>query len=95
VDLYAHGYVDSRYMEWLQDMDKWNGNQRHAAANLTLGYVTTDVCSPDCCHPLWTTDRILNVSSLLCSPVQESECKGNLTDLRRELYLSLAKGNPK
>jgi hypothetical protein len=22
VDLYAHGYVDSRYMEWLQDMDK-------------------------------------------------------------------------
>jgi hypothetical protein len=22
-------------------------------------------------------------------------CKGNLTDLRRELYLSLAKGNPK
>jgi hypothetical protein len=22
-------------------------------------------------------------------------CKGNLTDLRRELHLSLAKGNPK
>jgi hypothetical protein len=25
----------------------------------------------------------------------ESNCKGNLTDLRRELHLSLAKGNPK
>jgi hypothetical protein len=23
------------------------------------------------------------------------DCKGNLTDLRRELHLSLAKGNPK
>jgi hypothetical protein len=25
----------------------------------------------------------------------ERECKGNLTDLRRILHLSLAKGNPK
>jgi hypothetical protein len=25
----------------------------------------------------------------------EGECKGNLTDLRRILHLSLAKGNPK
>jgi hypothetical protein len=24
-----------------------------------------------------------------------TKCKGNLTDLRRELHLSLAKGNPK
>jgi hypothetical protein len=24
-----------------------------------------------------------------------NNCKGNLTDLRRELHLSLAKGNPK
>jgi hypothetical protein len=24
-----------------------------------------------------------------------TSCKGNLTDLRRELHLSLAKGNPK
>jgi hypothetical protein len=23
------------------------------------------------------------------------QCKGNLTDLRRELHLSIAKGNPK
>jgi hypothetical protein len=26
---------------------------------------------------------------------EEDEFKGNLTDLRRELHLSLAKGNPK
>jgi hypothetical protein len=27
--------------------------------------------------------------------VDADSCKGNLTDLRRELHLSLAKGNPK
>jgi hypothetical protein len=29
------------------------------------------------------------------SKKDEEHCKGNLTDLRRELHLSLAKGNPK
>jgi hypothetical protein len=28
-------------------------------------------------------------------PENEATCKGNLTNLRRELHLSLAKGNPK
>jgi hypothetical protein len=28
-------------------------------------------------------------------PAFDDDCKGNLTDLRRILHLSLAKGNPK
>jgi hypothetical protein len=44
-ELYARGYVDTVYRSWLEEMDKRNGNgiERHAAANLSLGYVTTDV----------------------------------------------------
>ena len=42
-DLYARGYVDARYNEWLEEMDRRDGPEKRAAANLTLGYVTTDV----------------------------------------------------
>jgi hypothetical protein len=41
--LYGKGYVDKRYMEWLEEMDRRGGVERRAAQNLTLGYVTQDV----------------------------------------------------
>ncbi|KAG5651303.1 hypothetical protein H0H81_009128 [Sphagnurus paluster] len=41
--LYGLGYVDKRYREWLESMDKRNGAERREAANQTLGYVTQDV----------------------------------------------------
>ncbi|KAG6859954.1 hypothetical protein C0995_001289, partial [Termitomyces sp. Mi166 len=41
---YRLGYVDKRYKEWLQNMNKRDGVERRAAQNLTLGYVTTDSC---------------------------------------------------
>ena len=41
---YGLGYVETTYRRWLQEMDVRNdGDARRAAANLTLGYVTTDV----------------------------------------------------
>jgi len=42
--LYGRGSVDSRYMAWLEEMDRRNGVERRTAANLTLGYVTSDAC---------------------------------------------------
>ncbi|KJA28838.1 hypothetical protein HYPSUDRAFT_33230 [Hypholoma sublateritium FD-334 SS-4] len=42
---YGLGYVETTYRRWLQEMDVRNdGAARRAAANLTLGYVTTDAC---------------------------------------------------
>lgn len=44
-EMYGRGYVDMVYMRWLEEMDKRNdGIDRRAAQNLTLGYVTADVC---------------------------------------------------
>jgi hypothetical protein len=44
-ELYGRGYVDTVYRKWLEEMDKRNdGMARRAAQNLTLGYVTIDVC---------------------------------------------------
>ena len=44
-EMYGRGYVDTIYMRWLEEMDKRNdGIDRRAAQNLTLGYVTADVC---------------------------------------------------
>jgi len=44
-ELYGRGYVDTVYRKWLEEMDKRNdGMAKRAAQNLTLGYVTTDVC---------------------------------------------------
>jgi hypothetical protein len=46
-ELWARGYVEIRYREWLEEMYQRDaqrgGNERRAAGNLTLGYVTTDV----------------------------------------------------
>jgi hypothetical protein len=42
--LYGRGYVDNIYMGWLEEMDRRGGVERRAAENLTLGYVTQDVC---------------------------------------------------
>lgn len=42
-ELYALGYVDKRYTQWLEEMDRRDGIERRAAANQTLGYVTHDV----------------------------------------------------
>lgn len=43
-EMWKRGYVDRRYMEWLDDMDRRNdGAVKRAAQNLTLGYVTSDV----------------------------------------------------
>ncbi|TDL19499.1 hypothetical protein BD410DRAFT_792116 [Rickenella mellea] len=42
---YKRGYVDRRYMVWLEEMARREGAaEKRAAANLTLGYVTTDSC---------------------------------------------------
>ncbi|KAJ7632877.1 Metallo-dependent phosphatase-like protein [Roridomyces roridus] len=48
-ELYARGYVGARYREWVQemyqrDLETEGASARRAAANLTLGYVTTDSC---------------------------------------------------
>jgi hypothetical protein len=46
-ELWARGYVEIRYREWLEEMyqrdAQHGGNERRVAGNLTLGYVTTDV----------------------------------------------------
>ncbi|RDB25253.1 hypothetical protein Hypma_007377 [Hypsizygus marmoreus] len=42
--MYGLGYVDRRYMAWLEEMDRRNGVEKRAAANQTLGYVTHDSC---------------------------------------------------
>ena len=45
LELYGRGYVDMVYRKWLEEMDiRNNGFERRAAQNLTLGYVTADVC---------------------------------------------------
>lgn len=41
---YARGYVDDIYSKWLEDMGLMDETERRATTNLTLGYVTTDVC---------------------------------------------------
>ena len=47
-ELFRKGYVDERYFRWLRTMaDAEGAFERRAKANLTLGYVTTDV-SDDC-----------------------------------------------
>ncbi|KAJ7728959.1 Metallo-dependent phosphatase-like protein [Mycena maculata] len=49
-ELWARGYVEARYHEWLGEMYQRDlqrrGGERRASApeNLTLGYVTTDTC---------------------------------------------------
>jgi hypothetical protein len=43
-EAYARGEVDMRYNRWLEEMDRRHGVERRAAANATLGYVTTDKC---------------------------------------------------
>ncbi|KAJ7172261.1 Metallo-dependent phosphatase-like protein [Mycena filopes] len=47
-ELWARGYVGTRYTEWLEEMYRRDveqgGEARRAAANLTLGYVTSDAC---------------------------------------------------
>lgn len=45
-ELWARGYVETRYREWLEEMYERDvqrgGAERRAAQNLSLGYVTTD-----------------------------------------------------
>ncbi|KAI5117465.1 hypothetical protein M0805_004068 [Coniferiporia weirii] len=44
-ELYARGYVDGRYFEWLREMaERDSAMEKRAAENLTLGYVTSDSC---------------------------------------------------
>lgn len=44
-ELYARGWVGTRYNAWLEEMDRRAlGTERRAAANATLGYVTSDSC---------------------------------------------------
>ncbi|KAJ7156964.1 Metallo-dependent phosphatase-like protein [Mycena crocata] len=47
-ELWARGYVGTRYREWVEEMYRRDveagGAARRAAGNLTLGYVTTDAC---------------------------------------------------
>ncbi|KAK7020432.1 Metallophos domain-containing protein [Favolaschia claudopus] len=42
-ELWARGYVGTRYREWMEDMARRNAEKR-PTANLTLGYVTSDAC---------------------------------------------------
>ena len=41
---YARGDVEMQYRRWLEGMFARGGPERRAAQNLTLGYVTKDVC---------------------------------------------------
>ncbi|TFY74337.1 hypothetical protein EWM64_g9675 [Hericium alpestre] len=43
-ELYARGDVSMRYKRWLEEMDRRDGQEKRAAKNLTLGYVTKDGC---------------------------------------------------
>jgi hypothetical protein len=43
-DLYSRGFVDMRYQTWLREMSAHEMYERQEAQNLTLGYVTKDVC---------------------------------------------------
>ncbi|KAH7872015.1 Metallo-dependent phosphatase-like protein [Lentinula edodes] len=44
-EMWKRGYVNMRYMEWLDEMDRrHNGAVKRASQNLTLGYVTSDSC---------------------------------------------------
>ncbi|KAI0039405.1 hypothetical protein FA95DRAFT_1027749 [Auriscalpium vulgare] len=43
-ELYKRGAVDMRYRRWLEEMHLRASEERRAAANLTLGYVTQDSC---------------------------------------------------
>jgi hypothetical protein len=48
--------------------------------------------SPAALTALW---QLANTNTTLYHEITGGNCKGNLTDLRRILHLSLAKGNPK
>ncbi|KAF7295363.1 Metallophos domain-containing protein [Mycena indigotica] len=47
-ELWARGYVETRYREWIEEMYRrdiaQNGAGLRAAGNLTVGYVTSDAC---------------------------------------------------
>ncbi|KAJ3881942.1 Metallo-dependent phosphatase-like protein [Lentinula edodes] len=44
-EMWKRGYVNMRYMEWLDEMDRrHDGAVKRASQNLTLGYVTSDSC---------------------------------------------------
>ncbi|KAJ4471596.1 Metallo-dependent phosphatase-like protein [Lentinula aciculospora] len=44
-ELWKRGFVDRRYMDWLDEMDRrHDGAVKRASQNLTLGYVTSDSC---------------------------------------------------
>lgn len=43
VEGYGRGEVDGIFRDWLRKMEKRDGLERRAMANLTLGYVTQDV----------------------------------------------------
>jgi hypothetical protein len=42
-----------------------------------------------------TIHTILTIAAYRDWEIHQVDCKGNLTNLRRELHLGLAKGNPK
>ncbi|KAF7311518.1 Metallophos domain-containing protein [Mycena kentingensis (nom. inval.)] len=42
--LWARGYVETRYRDWLADQYRRTAETRRSAANLTVGYVTQDAC---------------------------------------------------
>ena len=58
--MYAQGEVEMLYQRWLADMAARETLERRDANNLTLGYVTSDVCSPPC-----STHRILSLCTVL------------------------------
>ncbi len=41
---YARGDVEAQYRHWLEEMHALAGQQRRAAQQMSLGYVTQDVC---------------------------------------------------
>ncbi|KAJ3797600.1 Metallo-dependent phosphatase-like protein [Lentinula aff. detonsa] len=44
-EMEKRGYIDRRYMEWLDEMDRrHDGAVKRASQNSTLGYVTSDSC---------------------------------------------------
>lgn len=63
-EMWKRGYVNMRYMEWLDEMDRrHDGAVKRASQNLTLGYVTSDVSVLSCLRfKQWFHSRLLVLS---------------------------------
>jgi hypothetical protein len=86
--------------KWLQNIEKWLNDQAEATrvTNETLNKLLAAFSAREVReHPAPPPLASLPLVTTPLKTLHPSRvnCKGNLTDLRRILHLSLAKGNPK